>query len=196
MPSWAASRSPAWRQGRSRRHRPQAGRGHLARPDQEGTLRSGRPRHASGRLTTHLWDRAAGSLPPTLSFSQKAIVRVSCRALTHLESTEPSSVDLMATSTATSNASGGFRDIGWNQCPRAARRRSGRPGVGGYAGPGAGGEVTMSTYGVALEQRMTELSHRDLDELVERSGASRAEPGRIDCASWAKTTRSVIPRAT
>ena len=37
----------------------------------------------------------------------------------------------------------------------------------------------MSTYGVALEQRMTELSHRDLDELVERSGASRAGPGRI-----------------
>jgi hypothetical protein len=37
----------------------------------------------------------------------------------------------------------------------------------------------MSTYGVALERWATELSRRDLDELVERSGAYRAGPDRI-----------------
>ena len=37
----------------------------------------------------------------------------------------------------------------------------------------------MSTYGVALERWATELSRRDLDELVERSGAHRAGSDRI-----------------
>ena len=37
----------------------------------------------------------------------------------------------------------------------------------------------MATYGVALERWATELSGRDLDEVVECSGAKRARPGRI-----------------
>ncbi len=37
----------------------------------------------------------------------------------------------------------------------------------------------MSTYRVALERWATELSRRDLDELVQRSGADRAGPDRI-----------------
>jgi hypothetical protein len=37
----------------------------------------------------------------------------------------------------------------------------------------------MPTYEVALAQWATELSRRDLDELVERSGAERAGPDRI-----------------
>ena len=45
-------RSPAWRQGCPRRHRPPARRSHLARPHQERTVRPGRPRYAAGRLTT------------------------------------------------------------------------------------------------------------------------------------------------
>ena len=37
----------------------------------------------------------------------------------------------------------------------------------------------MSTYGVALAQRMSELSRLDFEEVLEHSGAGRAGPGRI-----------------
>jgi hypothetical protein len=37
----------------------------------------------------------------------------------------------------------------------------------------------MATYGVALERWATELSRRDFDEVIERSGAERAGPDRI-----------------
>ncbi len=70
----APARSPAWRQGRSRRPGQAVGRRDLACVDEEQALRSGRPRDLAGRLTTHLWNRAAGSLLPDLVLpSEKAI---------------------------------------------------------------------------------------------------------------------------
>jgi len=52
----SAAWSPAWREGRSRRHRPPPRRGHLARAHEERTLRPGGPRDAAGRLTTPVWN--------------------------------------------------------------------------------------------------------------------------------------------
>jgi transposase len=68
-------RPPAWREGRPDRHRPPAGRGHLARPHEERTVCPGKPRYPAGRLTTPVWNWAAGAAShATLSFrAEKAI---------------------------------------------------------------------------------------------------------------------------
>jgi len=51
------------------RHRPPAGRGHLARPHEERTVCPGKPRYDPGRLTTPVWNWAAGAAShATLSF--------------------------------------------------------------------------------------------------------------------------------
>ena len=56
--------------------RPPARPGHPAHPHEERTLRSGRPRDLSGRLTTPVWNPAAGSLLPDLVLpTKKAIER-------------------------------------------------------------------------------------------------------------------------
>ena len=60
----AAPRAPARRQGRPGRPRSPAGRGHLARPHEERTLPSGRPRDPFGRLTTP-YEIGPPEQPPT-----------------------------------------------------------------------------------------------------------------------------------
>ena len=64
-------------QGGARRPRPRAGRSHLARPHQEPSIRPGRPHEAPGRVTTLVWNWAAGAASHlTLSFRvEKAIER-------------------------------------------------------------------------------------------------------------------------